>query len=251
MRKPMIAGNWKMYKTAAQTREFIDAFLPLVKGVDDVEIVLVPTFTSICAAAPRLEGTNVGLGAQNMNAKDEGAYTGEISAPMLQEAGCGYVVIGHSERRAYYAETDEAVNAKTIRALEAGLVPIVCVGELLSEREAGRTRQVLETQITGALANISQIENIVIAYEPVWAIGTGVNATKEDAQGGNSFIRELLRKSHGDMAEKVRILYGGSVKSFNIAEYMEQKDIDGALVGGASLDPDAFSKIVRFSESGN
>ncbi|PKK91498.1 MAG: triose-phosphate isomerase [Candidatus Wallbacteria bacterium HGW-Wallbacteria-1] len=251
MRKPVIAGNWKMYKTAAQTKEFINEFLPLVRDAKDVEIVIVPTFTSICAAAPMLQGTNVGLGAQNMHATDEGAFTGEISAPMLLEAGCDYVIIGHSERRAYFAETDETVNAKTKRALAAGLTPIVCVGELLSEREAGQTREVLERQVRAAFADVDQIEKVIVAYEPVWAIGTGVNATKEDAQGGNSFIRDLLRDKYGNRAENVRILYGGSVKSFNIAEYMDQTDIDGALVGGASLDPAAFSKIVGFRDTNN
>lgn len=242
-----------MYKTPLETAGYIEEFLVALGDESEVEVVLVPPFTSLETAASMLRGTCVALGAQNMNAAEEGAFTGEVSARMLVEVGCSHVVIGHSERRQYFAETDAGVCEKTRKALEESLTPIVCVGELLSERQAGQTRAVLERQTTEGLAKVPKAlaNRVVVAYEPVWAIGTGINATKEDAQDGIRFIREVLIRIFGaDKAMAIRILYGGSVKSFNIAEYMAQPDIDGALVGGASLEPAAFLKIVRFRDQG-
>jgi len=248
MRIPLIAANWKMHMTISETREYITEFLPLVEGVDDVEIVLAPPFTSLAVAAKFLKGSNVKLAAQNVFWEEKGAYTGEISPQMLKNVECSYVIIGHSERRQYFGETDETVNRRIGAAMAAGLGVIFCIGETLEEREAGKTFDVLKRQITGGLRD-RKIEGLVIAYEPVWAIGTGKTATPEQAQEAHEFIRNELRSIYGDISETIRILYGGSVKPENIASLMSQKDVDGGLVGGASLKPDSFSRIVKFKET--
>ncbi len=248
MRRPIIAGNWKMYKTVAEAVNFVMKFQEKTAGVSGVEMVLCPPFTALAAAAERLAGTGIAVGAQDMFWEDEGAYTGEISPVMLREAGCRYVILGHSERRQYFGETDETVNKKVRAALRHGLVPIVCVGERLEEREAGSTEEVVRRQVEGSLAGLQPraAAGLVVAYEPVWAIGTGRTASAEDAQQVNAFIRGLLRRLFGgEAAEAIRIQYGGSVKPGNIAGLMSQPDIDGALVGGASLDPDSFAAIIR------
>ncbi len=248
MRTPLIAANWKMHKTTAQTREFIMEFLPLVKDLSDVEIVIAPPFTSLAVAAKFLKGSNVKLAAQDLFWEDEGAYTGEISGPMLKDVECSYVIVGHSERRQYFAETDETVNRKIGAAQRSGLGVIFCIGETLQEREDGRTLDVLKRQLTEGLRDLSP-DGIVIAYEPVWAIGTGRTATPEQAQEAHSFIRQQISEMYGQgVAEGMRILYGGSVKPDNISALMRMPDLDGALVGGASLKPDSFAKIVRYRE---
>lgn len=235
-----MAGNWKMYKTPAQTAEFFDAFLPAV-AKSPHEIVICPPFVNIAAAVTATQGSNVEIGGQNLYWKDEGAFTGEISGPMLKAAGAKWVIIGHSERRQFFGETDATVLERTKAALAAGLKPIVCVGERLEEREAGKTEEVLRTQFTGGIAPLSkeQFAQIVIAYEPVWAIGTGKTATPEIAQDAHAFLRKLLPVD-------VRILYGGSVKPDNVTGLMAQPDIDGALVGGASLEPKSFAAIAGY-----
>ncbi len=248
MRRPLIAANWKMHMTTAETREYITEFLPLVEGVDDVEIVLAPPFTSLAVAAKFLKGSNVKLAGQNVFWEEKGAYTGEISPLMLKDVECSYVIIGHSERRQYFGETDETVNRKIAAAMAAGLDVIFCIGETLEEREAGRTFEILKRQISGGLRKIKP-DGLVIAYEPVWAIGTGKTATPGQAQEAHEFIRKELNSLYGDASEEIRILYGGSVKPENIASLMSQKDVDGGLVGGASLKPDSFSRIVRFKET--
>src|SRR5579883_112021 len=249
MRKPVIAGNWKMHKTAAETSSFLEAFAPMVAGSSHAEIVICPTFVNLPAAIGSAAGTNVEIGAQDVFWLKEGAYTGEISAPMLAAIGCRWVIIGHSERRQYFGETDETVLKKTVAALDAGLKPIVCVGERLEEREAGATETVCGAQFTGGIAGLTpeQFAQIVIAYEPVWAIGTGKTATPEIASDAHRFIRGEVRKRFGaEAAGACRILYGGSVKPDNIKGLMAQQEIDGALVGGASLDPASFASIVNF-----
>jgi triosephosphate isomerase len=240
MRTPLLAGNWKMYKTPSETVSFFRDFLPAVQNATH-DIVLCPPFVNIPAAVEAVRGSKVRVGGQNLFWKDEGAFTGEISGPMLKAAGADYVIVGHSERRQWFGETDAAVLERTRAALRAGLTPIVCVGELLEEREAGRTEAVLKAQYEGGIAPLSpdELAKIVIAYEPVWAIGTGKTATPEIAQQAHAFLRSLL-------AVDVRILYGGSVKPDNIAGLMAQPDIDGALVGGASLDAKSFAAIVNF-----
>jgi triosephosphate isomerase len=247
MRLPLIAANWKMNKTTAETREFITEFLPMVEGVTDVEIVIAPSFTSLSIAAELLKGSNVKLAAQDMFWEEQGAYTGEVSPLMLKDVGCSYVIIGHSERRQYFNETDETVNRKIRAAQKAGLSVIFCIGETLQEREGGKTFQVLKRQIAEGLKDLSA-RGLVIAYEPVWAIGTGRTATPEQAEEAHSFIRKELETLFGNEVEQIRILYGGSVKPDNITSLMAQPNVDGALVGGASLKPDSFSKIVRFKE---
>ncbi|HBX24137.1 MAG TPA: triose-phosphate isomerase [Desulfotomaculum sp.] len=250
MRKPIIAGNWKMYKTVAEAVNFVVAFREKTAGLAGVEMVLCPPFTALTAVAEKLSGADIALGAQNCYWETEGAYTGEIAPGMLKEIGCRYVILGHSERRQFFGETDAKVNKKVRAALTGGLVPIVCVGELLDEREAGRTEEVVGRQVDGALAGLqaSEVAGLVVAYEPVWAIGTGRTASASDAQAVNGYIRGILRRLFGDdAAEAVRIQYGGSVKPGNTAELMAQPDIDGALVGGASLDADSFAQIVRNS----
>lgn len=248
MRTPLIAGNWKMYKTVSEALEFTGRLKEILGSPAGVEVAVCPPFTALFAVARELAGTDIALGAQNMHWEKEGAYTGEVSPAMLKEAGCRYVILGHSERRQYFGETDLAVNKKLRAALAYGLVPIVCVGEKLAQREAGATFKVVEEQVKGSLAGVSsgELAGIVIAYEPVWAIGTGRTARPEDAREVNGFIRKVLAGLvNGPAAEKVRILYGGSVKPENIASLIREPDIDGALVGGASLDPEVFAAIVE------
>jgi len=247
-RRPIIAGNWKMNKNAAETATFIDDFKAKVADKEGVDIVLCPIFTSLSSAVDAAKGSNVAIGAQNVHWAESGAFTGEIPAAVLKDMGVTHVVIGHSERRQYFGETDESVNKRLAAALSAGLVPMVCVGELLEERESGDTEKVVGRQVRGALDGFSasELENIVIAYEPVWAIGTGKTATPEMAQEVHAFIRGVLGELCGaETAEKIRIQYGGSMKPANSAELLAQPDIDGGLVGGASLEPDSFAAIVE------
>ncbi len=244
-----MAGNWKMYKTPQETRAFFEKFIPAVSGVTDREIVICPPCVDIAAAVEATRGSRIGIGGQNLYWQKEGAFTGEVSGPMLAAAGATWVIIGHSERRQYFGETDETVLKRIHAALDAGLKPIVCVGERIEEREAGRTEQTLETQFTNGIAPLSsdRFGQIVIAYEPVWAIGTGKTATPEIAEAAHKFLRGLAAGKYGnDAAAAVRILYGGSVKPDNTKTLMAQPDIDGTLVGGASLDPESFGKIVKF-----
>jgi triosephosphate isomerase len=249
MRKPLMAGNWKMYKTAAETTAFFEKFAPLVEQSGHADVVLCPTFVNIPAAVAATQGTRIEIGGQNLYWKNEGAFTGEISGPMLAAAGARWVIIGHSERRQYFGETDATVLQRTVAALEAGLNPIVCVGERLEQRESGNTESVLKTQFDGGLAALTpdQFARIAIAYEPVWAIGTGKTATPEMAAGAHKFIRAQVAAKFGvEQAAKTRILYGGSVKPDNVKSLMAQPDIDGSLVGGASLEAVSFSLIVNF-----
>ncbi|MFZ3172749.1 MAG: triose-phosphate isomerase [Carboxydocellales bacterium] len=249
MRKPIIAGNWKMHKTIAETAELVSGLKAAVAGITEVEVVVCPPFTALAKAAEVAKGSNIAVGAQNMYWEEKGAFTGEVSPTMLKEAGCKYVILGHSERRQFFGETNETVNNKIKAAYQYGLLPIVCVGELLEEREAGQTEQVVRQQTENSLAGLSQeqVKQLVVAYEPVWAIGTGKTASKEDAQQVIGFIRRILAEMYGqELANLVRIQYGGSVKGDNIAELMAQPDIDGALVGGASLTVDAFGPIIKF-----
>jgi len=241
MRKPYIAANWKMTKTIEETEEFINSFIPLVKDINDVDILIAPPFTALSAASRLLKGTNIKLGAQNVYLEEKGAYTGEISPRMLISAGCSTAIIGHSERRQYFDETDEIVNKKIKLARANNLEVILCIGESLEEREAGKTFEVLETQLAGSLKDLP-LDEITIAYEPIWAIGTGKTATKEQANEAHACVREWLRKNK-EGADEVRIQYGGSVKPDNVDELMSQPEVDGALVGGASLEADSFSKI--------
>lgn len=244
----MIAANWKMHMTTVETGDFISIFLPLVEDVNDVEIVIAPPFTSITTAAGMLNGYNIKLSGQNLFYEERGAYTGEISPLMLKDAGCSYVIAGHSERRQVFGETDETINRKTRAAVSSGLNVIFCIGETLEERESGKTFDLLSGQLERGLRDVS-LEDIVIAYEPVWAIGTGRTATPKQAQEAHRFIREELKKTYADKAASVRILYGGSVKPENISELMAMEDIDGALVGGASLKPESFAAIVKFQQA--
>jgi triosephosphate isomerase len=244
-----MAGNWKMYKTPAETTAFFERFRPLVEKSTHCEIVICPPFTNLHAAVEAAKGTRVQVGAQNCYWQKEGAFTGEVAAGMVKAAGCSHVIIGHSERRQYFGETDETVLKRTAAALEAGLTPIVCVGERLEERESAKTNEVLSNQFSGGIAGLSaeQFARIVIAYEPVWAIGTGKTATPEIAADAHRVIREQVRAKFGaDAANRVRILYGGSVKPDNVKALMAQPEIDGTLVGGASLKPEDFSSIVNF-----
>ncbi len=248
MRRPLVAGNWKMFKTVTEARMLVSELLPELTTINDVEIVLCPPFTAVLSVAAMLEGTAIGVGAQNMHWEVSGAYTGEVAAPMVAEF-CKYVIIGHSERRAYFGETDSTVNRKVKAAIEHSLVPIMCVGETLTENEAGSTYDVVIRQLDDGLSGIEgqSIASIVIAYEPVWAIGTGRAATAEGAnQVIGGMIRTELRRLYGEsMAQAVRILYGGSVKASNAGEFFRQPDIDGALVGGASLKAAEFIPIVK------
>lgn len=249
MRKKFIAGNWKMFKTLEESEALLRGItkeLPALPA--NVLAAVCPPFTSLALASTLLKGSSIGLGAQNMAENDEGAYTGEISWKMLKSVGCAYVILGHSERRQYYGETDEKVNKKAAKALANGLTPIICVGETLQQREQGIMKDVITTQVRGTLHGFSaaDVERIVIAYEPVWAIGTGKVATPDQAQEVHAHIRALLSQLHSAaVAEKVLIQYGGSVKPDNAAELMCQKDIDGALVGGACLKADSFAGIIR------
>ena len=248
-RKPLMAANWKMYKTLGETREFFEAFLPKIKDIEDRDIVIAPPFTALALSCELVRGLdNIRIAAQNMFHEDEGAYTGEISPLMLKDIGVELVILGHSERRHIFGERDELIGKKVQAALKHGLMPILCVGERLEEREQGLTQRVVETQLQGGLKQVSngEVENLIIAYEPVWAIGTGKTATPELAQEVHQFIREWIgKKFTSTIAENLRILYGGSVKPANVAGLMAQPDIDGALVGGASLKAGDFEKIVR------
>lgn len=253
MRVPIIAGNWKMYKTVEKAISLVTELTCKVRDVNGVEVVLCPPFTALDAVAEILVDTNIKVGAQNMYWEKEGAYTGEISPEMLKGVGCDYVILGHSERRQYFKEDDQGVNKKVKAAFEHGLIPIVCVGERLEQREEGITNKVVLGQTEGALAGLpeEQVAQLVIAYEPVWAIGTGKTASNDDAQNVINFIRKIITELYSeDTAQKVRILYGGSVKPDNVAGLMRQPDIDGALVGGASLDAESFAQIVRFKLGG-
>ena len=247
MRKPIIAGNWKMHKTIAEALEFVNEVKDRVNN-DKVEAVICAPFTLLKDLKQATKGTNIKIGAQNMHFEEKGAFTGEISPLMLKELDMDYVVIGHSERRQYFNETDETVNKKVLKALEVGIDPILCVGETLEEREAGNTKDVCKVQVEKALENVSKedLAKVVIAYEPVWAIGTGKTATAEQANDVISYIREVIASVYGDLANEVRIQYGGSVKPANVAEIMGQSDIDGALVGGASLKADDYVALVNF-----
>ncbi len=248
MRRPIIAGNWKMYKTIKEALELVNGLKRELYEITDMDIIVCPPYTALATISEMLYESNIALGAQDLNWEKEGAYTGEISADMLKDAGCQYVIIGHSERRQYFNETNQAVNNKIKAALAAGLIPIVCVGETLAQRQQGNTSGVVKQHIQSALQGLKaeEIGRVIVAYEPVWAIGTGKTATPEQAQEVHSFIRVLLSELFGkDMAGQVRIQYGGSVKPDNIAVLMAQADIDGALVGGASLKVDLFSEIVR------
>jgi triosephosphate isomerase (TIM) len=245
-RTPLIAANWKMHKTEAQAEEYIQALLPRVSAADGVEIAVCVPYTDLRAMVDSVRGSRVEVYAQNMHEQDEGAFTGEISAPMLTEIGVDGVVLGHSERRAYYGESDRALALKVPAALAAGLTPILCVGESELEREAGDTERKLRHQITDDLAGVgvAELATVAIAYEPIWAIGTGVVATPAQAQEAIAFIRALIADRDADAAERVRIIYGGSVNEDNASELLEMGDIDGALVGGASLDAASFARIV-------
>jgi len=251
-RRRVIAGNWKMYKTQAETRAFFSAFVPLVGAARRCDIVIAPPFTAISPAVEATRGSNIAVGAQDVFWEKEGAFTGEISPPMLVEAGCRYVIIGHSERRQFFGETSETVAKKTKAALAAGLTPIVCVGELLEHREAGRTEEICETQFTGGPGALTpeEFSRILIAYEPVWAIGTGKTATPEIAAAAHRFLRKCAeRRFSAEQARALRILYGGSVKPDNIQGLMAQEELDGALVGGASLDAKSFASTVNGCET--
>jgi triosephosphate isomerase len=244
-----MAGNWKMYKTPAETVQFFEKFRPLVEKSEHCEIVICPPFTNLAAAVDAAKGTRVRVGAQNVAWAKEGAFTGEISGPMISAVGASHAIVGHSERRQYFAETDETVLKRTLAALQFGLTPIVCVGERLEERESGNTEAVLVRQFRNGIAGLTpeQFARIVIAYEPVWAIGTGKTATPEIAADAHRAIRGQVREKFGkEAADAVRILYGGSVKPDNTRTLMAQPEIDGTLVGGASLDAVSFASIVNF-----
>jgi len=248
MRTPFVAGNWKMFKTVHDAVVYAKEFRSLVKDIDDVDIVIAPPFTAVHAVAEAARNSPIAVAAQNLFWEKDGAFTGEVSAPMIREAGAEYVIIGHSERRQLFGETDLTVNRKVGAALAAGLIPIVCVGETLGEREKNETMDVLDRQIKQGLDGMTgeQVAGLVVAYEPVWAIGTGRNATTEQAQEAHAHIRRRLRSWFGgDAADKMPVLYGGSVKPDNIAGLIAQEDVDGALVGGASLVPQTFAEIVK------
>lgn len=249
MRKPIIAGNWKMNNAVKDTEKLLGELLPLVGDVTETDVVVCVPFTDIATAAALVKGTSVKVGAQNVSWADKGAFTGEISADMLKEAGAEYVIIGHSERRQYFGETDDSVNKRTIQALRNGLKPIVCVGETLAEREGNITEQVLSVQLEGGFKDISaeQMKDVVVAYEPVWAIGTGKTATSAQAEETILFIRNKLAAMFDKQtADAVRIQYGGSMNPGNATELMAQPDIDGGLIGGASLKAADFTKVVKF-----
>ncbi|MFL6373932.1 MAG: triose-phosphate isomerase [Pyrinomonadaceae bacterium] len=251
-RRPVIAGNWKMYKLLDEAVQTALALKPLVANANHCDVVIAPVFTALKTVADRLEGSNIKVSAQNCAVQDEfGAHTGEVAPTMLKDVGCSHVIIGHSERRQFYGESDSSVNLKTRSAISAGLIAMVCVGEHLSQRESGEAENVVRQQLTAGLAGLTlaDTERIIIAYEPVWAIGTGKTATPEQAQDMHAAIRKVLSEMHGDAAGRIRILYGGSVKPDNIEELMSQPYVDGALVGGASLDAESFARIVNYERS--
>ena len=250
-RLPFIAGNWKMNKTAGEAIDLVRQLKISISGVDDIEVAVAPPFTALYAVHKELEGSSIRLAAQNLFYEEKGAFTGEVSPLMLKEVGCQYVIIGHSERRQFFGETEETVNRRIKAAFGQSLKPIFCVGETLKEREEGKTFSVIERQVEGGLRELGEKEfkNIVIAYEPVWAIGTGKTATPQQAEAIHRFIREAVEKLYSrETAEGIRIQYGGSVTPENIKGLMNQENIDGALVGGASLKAETFLKIVRFKE---
>ncbi|MFW5802536.1 MAG: triose-phosphate isomerase [Verrucomicrobiota bacterium] len=246
-RTPLIAGNWKMNKTPKEAAQLAKELRDAVPADSSVEVLACPPFTSIQAVQETLQGSAIAVGAQNVHWAESGAFTGEISAPMLAEMGVKHVIIGHSERRQYFGETDATVNQRLKAALEAGLVPLVCIGETLDQRDAGQVESVIRDQVTEDFADVTaeQMATTVVAYEPVWAIGTGRTATPEQAQEVHALIRQLLRNAFGEVAEAVRILYGGSMKPDNAAELLACGDIDGGLIGGASLKADDFAAIVK------
>ena len=250
MRKPVIAGNWKMYKLLGDAVSTAVSLKSLVANANHCEVIIAPVFTALKSVADRTEGSNIRVAAQNCAAEPNfGAHTGEVSAAMVKDAGCSDVILGHSERRQFYGDTDETVNKKTKAAIAVGLRAIVCVGEMLSEREAGSAENIVKSQLLNGLEGltVADTERIIIAYEPVWAIGTGKTATPEQAQEMHAFIRKTLSEIHGEsVASGIRILYGGSVKPDNVGALMEQPDIDGALVGGACLEAESFAKIVNY-----
>ncbi len=250
MRKPIFAANWKMHKTIGEAVAFATAFAPLIAEVTSAEIVIAPPFPALAALGAALRGTHVLLAAQNVHPEKQGAFTGEVSPPMLVDLGCAYAIVGHSERRHLFGESSGFVAKKAAALLANDVRPIVCVGETLAEREAGRTFAVLEEQLGGSLADVSleRATDVVIAYEPVWAIGTGRTATPAIAQEAHAMIRGWLQKSFGSTGSAMRIQYGGSVKPDNVAELMAEPDIDGALVGGASLEAASFAALVRYQE---
>jgi triosephosphate isomerase (TIM) len=251
MRKPLIAGNWKMNKTITESISLVKELIDFVKGYEETEIVICPPFTSLWVTKELVGDTNILLGAQNMYYKDEGAYTGEISASMLQNIGCDYVILGHSERREYFHETSQEVALKVRQALSFSIKPIICVGEKLEERESGSARDVVKEEVEAIFEVLKPQDatKVVFAYEPIWAIGTGKSATSSDANDMIKYIRNLLKDKFGEkISDQIRILYGGSVKPENVKELMSQPDIDGALVGGASLKALSFSRLVKFKE---
>jgi triosephosphate isomerase len=248
-RRPLIAGNWKMNKTGEEAVIFVKTLKSLTKKVSDVEIMIAPPFTALTTAAAEIAGTNIKLSAQNLDWHAEGAYTGEISANMLIAVGCHYVIIGHSERRQYYGETDENINKKIIAAAQAGLSPILCIGETEKQRDAGNTFSILDKQVENGLKDVFSecLNSLVVAYEPVWAIGTGKTATTDQAQEVHAYLRKRFSELYNtEFAKRLRILYGGSVKPSNVRDLMAMDDIDGALVGGASLDAASFSELICY-----
>ena len=250
MRKPLMAGNWKMNKTIPEAVAMVSELKGKIADVKDVDVLICPTFTAISALANEAKGTNINIGAQDIFWEAKGAFTGEIAPNMLVDAGCKYVIIGHSERRQYFGETNETVNKKVKAALAIGLIPVVCVGETLQERESDVTFKVIEAQVREGLKDLSKedAEKVVIAYEPVWAIGTGKTATPDQAQEVHAFIRKVYGEMYCCAADKIRILYGGSVKPENVSELMKKEDIDGGLVGGASLKGSEFYEIANYKE---
>lgn len=248
-RMPVIAGNWKMHKTVEEARNLVRAVSDGAAGVSHCQVVMAPPYSALCPVAELIRDTPLILAAQNVHWEPKGAYTGEISLPMLEEIGCGMVIIGHSERRQYFGETDASVNRRIHAVLNSTLQPIVCIGETLEERESGRHHDIIAKQIAGGLDSLTRqtLLRIIFAYEPVWAIGTGRTATPEIAQEMHAFIRSRLSETFGDEAKEVRILYGGSVKPGNIASLMQQPDVDGALVGGACLEADSFLSIIHYN----
>ena len=248
-RKSLIAGNWKMHKTCEESAEAASAIVAFVPDIIDRDIMIAPTFTSLATVSHIVKGTNISLGAQNLHWETKGAFTGEISGPMLVSAGCDYVIIGHSERRQYFQETDHTVNMKLKAAVKFDLIPVMCIGETEKEYDGKNTISVLDNQLKKGLEGLTpaSLAKLVIAYEPVWAIGTGKTAKSTLVQDVHAFIRSSINKLFGNvLAKSMRIIYGGSVKPENITELMSQPDIDGVLVGGASLEPDTFSKIIRY-----
>ena len=250
MRKPVIAGNWKMNKTVAEAVALASELKATIGNITDVQAVICPVFTAIKSVADIVKGTNIAVGAQDMHWETSGAFTGEVSAEMLKEAGATYVIIGHSERRQFFGETNETVNKKVKKALAVGLIPIVCVGEMLNDRETGKTNCVVDEHVTEGLAGIcaDDMKKVIIAYEPVWAIGTGKTATPQQAEEVHAFIRKRLTEIwNAETAETVIIQYGGSMKPDNVAELLKQPNIDGGLIGGAALTADSFTKLVKFN----